>query len=574
MEVDERPVSADVVIEDAALVQADWDLVLKEMSNPKFYVGRRKYGEGSVFANVEKSGDNFVCADEEIQISVQQSCRDLKGHVMDVYKCRFFPSGLVVLSAGMDMTVKIWSVDTGLCPRTLKGHTMAVSDIAIIGVGREVLSCSHDGTVIKWLCADGSQQEQWKPEAGPCNAIAISKDSKVFAVCCEAKKCMMYSVEGPTLSTIVTDNVPTAICIDYESDHIVYIGDEEGMVSVFDTRAGSFIYRLQTNRGRVMKAVTRDEGLFVAYRDGSVCCYPRDSSKTNVSCPIYEFTGSDCDPVNLYFQIAKAQALKTPSMVALDHCDFYYGPMFGKHWPSIRLGLLSPNKYVAVMNTFSRDCAVHEEFLKQSGTIDLLAKIRGKTAAERIEEKRQRVNSIARKETESALKKMVSPVLAHSVRLESRRTESLTFRVEQPEMPSTNREDPIMRSAAGLGDFEPPSQLLLMFSKLRITGFEAEGMEFVRREHFIYYPRELRLRIHDRGVLADFPPPIKDASGIPSWWLLDGGSLVPVLALGLEKGDTLLDVCAAPGGKSLLALLTKLPSEYSVMSKVESISNA
>nr|CDJ84684.1 Bacterial Fmu (Sun) eukaryotic nucleolar NOL1 Nop2p domain containing protein [Haemonchus contortus] len=100
-----------------------------------------------------------------------------------------------------------------------------------------------------------------------------------------------------------------------------------------------------------------------------------------------------------------------------------------------------------------------------------------------------------------------------------------------------------------------------MFLNSRITGFEAEGMELVRRDHFIYYPRELHVRVHDRGVLADFPPPIRDASGIPSWWLLDGGSLVPVLALGLEKGDTLLDVCAAPGGKSLLALLTKLPGK-------------
>lgn len=35
--------------------------------------------------------------------------------------------------------------------------------------------------------------------------------------------------------------------------------------------------------------------------------------------------------------------------------------------------------------------------------------------------------------------------------------------------------------------------------------------------------------------------------------------MIPVLALALEKGDSLLDVCAAPGGKSLLALLTKLP---------------
>lgn len=112
---------------------------------------------------------------------------------MDVYKCRFFPSGLVVLSAGMDMSVRVWSVETGSCPRTFRGHTKgkqqpakltlsaimnilftAVSDLAIVGVGRQVLSCSHDGTVIKWLCADGSIQEHWKPRAGPCNAITLS----------------------------------------------------------------------------------------------------------------------------------------------------------------------------------------------------------------------------------------------------------------------------------------------------------------------------------------------------------------------------------------------------------------
>ncbi|KAK6026452.1 WD domain, G-beta repeat protein, partial [Ostertagia ostertagi] len=495
MEVDEQRMSTEIVMENAALVQPDWDIALKEMPNPKFFVGLRKHRGGSVFANVEKSGDDFVCADNGIQISIQQSCnalrfqssdvhttflspvseirdlhttsiqsmdiscsgnlivssdasgsltvsnamngvllRDLKGHVMDVYKCRFFPSGLVVLSAGMDMTVKVWSVETGLCPRTFKGHLMAVTDIAIIGVGREVLSCSHDGTVIKWLCADGSRQEQWKPEAGSCNAIAINKDSELFAVCCEGKKCMVYSVEGPTLSTITTDNVPTAVCIDQDADNIIYIGDEEGMLSVYDTKAKSFVCRLQTNRGRVMKAVARDEGLFVAYRDGSMCCYPRNSSLLECeSCPVYEFTGSDCDPIydfcfhqkhlftasrdriihQLRFKtvkfkakVAKTHALKTPSMVALDHCDFYYGPMFGKRWPSIRLGLLTTSKYVAVMNTFSDDSDIYEDLLDDSNTIDLLARIRGKTASERIEEKKQRVDSLAREETERVLKDM------------------------------------------------------------------------------------------------------------------------------------------------------------------------
>lgn len=40
---------------------------------------------------------------------------------------------------------------------------------------------------------------------------------------------------------------------------------------------------------------------------------------------------------------------------------------------------------------------------------------------------------------------------------------------------------------------------------------------------------------------------------------MDGGSILPILALDLQPGDTMLDMCAAPGGKSLAALQTMLP---------------
>lgn len=43
------------------------------------------------------------------------------------------------------------------------------------------------------------------------------------------------------------------------------------------------------------------------------------------------------------------------------------------------------------------------------------------------------------------------------------------------------------------------------------------------------------------------------------YYLFDGGSILPVLALDIQLGDTVLDMCAAPGGKSLTILQTLMP---------------
>ncbi|KAI1715296.1 16S rRNA methyltransferase rsmB/F domain-containing protein [Ditylenchus destructor] len=93
------------------------------------------------------------------------------------------------------------------------------------------------------------------------------------------------------------------------------------------------------------------------------------------------------------------------------------------------------------------------------------------------------------------------------------------------------------------------------FKVLGVEGMSADELQV--HDHIIEYPEDLCLRIHERGSLSYYPAAMKDEWGMSSWWLLDGGSILPVLALDLRETDSVLDMCAAPGGKSLLIVQSK-----------------
>ncbi|NXJ09029.1 NSUN4 methyltransferase, partial [Odontophorus gujanensis] len=59
-----------------------------------------------------------------------------------------------------------------------------------------------------------------------------------------------------------------------------------------------------------------------------------------------------------------------------------------------------------------------------------------------------------------------------------------------------------------------------------------------------------------KGDISRFRPAWPDSLGILSYYLMDAASLLPVLALSVQPGNLVLDLCAAPGGKTLALLQT------------------
>ena len=60
--------------------------------------------------------------------------RALEGHIGGVYAVKFLPSGVLLLTAGTDSAVRLWSIETGQTIFNLKGHKSSVTCLSYLGI--------------------------------------------------------------------------------------------------------------------------------------------------------------------------------------------------------------------------------------------------------------------------------------------------------------------------------------------------------------------------------------------------------------------------------------------------------
>jgi len=238
--------------------------------------------------------------------------RELKGHKGAVYSCRFFPSGLVVLSAGSDMMAKVWSAETGECAASLVGHRGGILDTAVVDRGRNVVTTSRDGTAILW---DVSQQKiltSFEEIGGDVNCCSLGRPENSLDLGPEntnmserevltGGKMLMLGCEDGTLQgfglqsrhQIFSMNCESAVnaCAFISSVNVV-CGTQDGCLCVVDLRNTSTpLHKWKESRGPIHCLLAHKGGFFAATGDGS--CFHVDETWETTT----ELSGSDCDPL-------------------------------------------------------------------------------------------------------------------------------------------------------------------------------------------------------------------------------------------------------------------------------------
>lgn len=284
---------------------------------------------------------------------------------------------------------------------------------------------------------------------------------------------------------------------------------------------------------------------------------------------------------------------KTHMDKALKHFDEFYGNVYGKSWENIRTALLmEEHKYMAVVNNFSDIDRIKSE-LESQGAMNLRAIY--KTYKEHIDANYRKSNRKKRKENEagSRMKSVIanaetSAIQSHYPADYASPPTSLSTKDNEEDIAPENQglqpvemksiesnlneisldENRIVHPSAtlsGLYEFVPATKIKGLEDwvlESQHYGYYKEGLDFtvkVEKEVLLTFPQYFNVYTFEENNDSKFPSPKKGSTGVLDYYLLDGASVLPVLALDLQPGDAVLDMCAAPGGKTLSILQTLTP---------------
>ncbi|XP_076232797.1 5-methylcytosine rRNA methyltransferase l(2)10685 [Calliopsis andreniformis] len=292
---------------------------------------------------------------------------------------------------------------------------------------------------------------------------------------------------------------------------------------------------------------------------------------------------------------------KTCKDKALQHFDEFYGSVYGAEWENIRAALLEEkSKYVAVVNNFSDTDRIRSD-LELLGAINLKAlynsqrnylnskleskkedkasqpdnlqnvmdtlisdsqvsevqKIYPDDQQNLMDKLRSENDNLSNSDDTSELvktEKKLKPVKMHSIEEDLNETELESDRIVDPSVNVAMLYEYVPATKIkGLNDWVLESDHYAFYNK---------GGDFkvdIVKESNLPFPEHLHVYTFEPNNMYRFPSPKKGSTDVLDYFLFDGASILPILALDIQAGDIVLDMCAAPGGKTLAIFQTLMP---------------
>ena len=225
-------------------------------------------------------------------------------HVGDVTRLKFFASGVVLLSAGIDGRCQVIDATDGEVAATLAGHSGAVLGVAMVDRGRTLFSSGRDGAVKLWDVSQQTCLHTFRAEPRIDGRVALHDccvgENGVALAVCESGQVFCFDPRSGSSAPVVTLDVSAAALragVTTNGGATLWCGDERGVVTVTDLRSPATpLHRLYADVfvGEITSLAASNGAVFVGTSAGLLHEHRDDSTATLGR----SFTGANADPVH------------------------------------------------------------------------------------------------------------------------------------------------------------------------------------------------------------------------------------------------------------------------------------
>ena len=181
--------------------------------------------------------------------------RSMTGHADAVNEIYLSRNGRYVLSGSEDNTLKLWSVEKGVCMRTFTGHSDSIESVALNTDGSYAVSASRDRSWRLWNVSSAASLGVFRGSDATVTAVRISRDSE-------------YAVTGGADGVVRLWNIASKKCERQFEGHKAIInavgisrdrtrlmsGSRDGAVRIWDAATGACLVTLSGHSGSVRAA--------------------------------------------------------------------------------------------------------------------------------------------------------------------------------------------------------------------------------------------------------------------------------------------------------------------------------